>query len=108
ERRAYDACFREGKRRYAADDFTGAREAYLEGWKLQRNFEVAGNLGNVELELGDHAAAYVHLKFSLERLAPSQRGTAVEAKLEAKLESALDYVGGRRITVDPAGAKLTI
>lgn len=108
ERRKYDACFREGKRQYANDAYEAAYRAYLEGWNLQRNYEVAGNLGNVELKLGKYRAAYSHLKYSLERLPPSQRDTEVVERLEGKLQEALERIGARRLEVEPVNAMVSI
>jgi hypothetical protein len=108
QKRQYDACFREGKARYGADAYEEAYEAYLEGFKLKPNYEVAGNLGNVELKLEKYAAAYTHLKYSLENLPPSQRGGDVENRLKEKLGEALAHVGGRRFDTDPTSSEVTI
>lgn len=107
-KRQYDACFREGKARYGADAYEEAYAAYLEGWKLKPNYEVAGNLGNVELKLQKYDAAYTHLKYSIENLPPSQRGGEVESRLREKLAEALQHVGGRRFDTDPSGSEVTI
>ena len=108
ERRQYDACFREGKRLFADDAFDEAHRAYLEGWRLQRNYEVAGNLGNVALKLGRYAEAYTYLRYSLDNLPPSQRKSEVRDRLREKIDEALAHVGARKLVIAPADAKVTL
>lgn len=106
--RRYDACFREGKRRYGEEAYHEAYRAYLQGWRLQRNYEVAGNLGNVELKLGKFEGAYVHLKYSLERLPRDKKTPELVRRIEDMIREALTHVGARKLDVEPRDARVHI
>ena len=96
EARDYAACFRVGKASFKVEDYERARNAYLFGWGLKRDYELAGNLGNVNLELGNYAEAYVFLDWARRNLAP----TAVEKYgpvLDDKLSEALEHVAAYRV-----------
>ena len=56
-----DEYFRQGKAFVKEDRWEEARRAYLAGYKIKRGYDIAGNLGNVELELGLARDAAEHL-----------------------------------------------
>jgi len=98
ELRDYPACFREGKAMFQDDDFEGSRKAYLEGWRLKKNYEIAGNLGNVSLRLGRWREAYAYLHWANDNLPPS----AVDKYrpvIKGKMEEALAHVGAVSLKV---------
>lgn len=98
ELRDYPACFREGKAMFTSDDFEASRKAYLEGWRLKQNYEIAGNLGNVSMRLERWREAYAYLHWANENLPPS----AVDKYrpvIEGKMKEALAHVGAVNLRV---------
>lgn len=98
ELRDYPACFREGKAMFQKDDFEASRKAYLEGWRLKQNYEIAGNLGNVSLRLERWREAYAYLHWANDNLPPS----AVDKYrpiIEGKMKEALAHVGAVNLKV---------
>lgn len=85
-----------------------AREEYLAAFKLKQSFDVAGNLGNIELGLGMPRDAAEHLSFAVRHYAPS--GTTPEQLERAKqrLAEAKASVGTIWITVNVAGAEVLV
>src|SRR4029078_1788111 len=52
--------------------FESARQTLLEAWKLQRSYDVAGALGQAELELKRNRDAAEHLDYSIRDFPPSE------------------------------------
>ena len=50
-------------------DWTAAHAAFLEAWKLNEHYQIAANLGSMEIKLGrfrdaaEHLAIYLRKKF---------------------------------------------
>lgn len=98
ELRDYPACFREGKAMFKNEDFEASQKAYLEGWRLKKNYEIAGNLGNVSLRLERWREAYAYLHWANDNLPPS----AVDKYrpvIEGKKKEALAHVGAVNLKV---------
>jgi hypothetical protein len=49
-------------------DWQGAYDAFAEAWQLNQHYQIAGNLGSVEIELGRHRQAAEHLDFALREM----------------------------------------
>ena len=84
--------FDQAEAAYAKGDKQGAYDAFKAAWALQKSYDIAGNLGIVELKLGKYRDAAEHFALSLENYPP----TADEAKqklTEKKLAEALKEVG---------------
>lgn len=63
--------FSRGKALFAEGKYPEAHEAYRKAWQRSPSYDVAGNLGNVEIKLGRWADAVEHLTYAREHLPPS-------------------------------------
>ena len=90
--------FKEGNDHYAKRDWEAAYKAYTKAFELKRSYDIAGNLGDVELTLGRHRAAAEHLAFSL-RHWPTGKAEAKE-RTRARLAEAKKKCGAVKIRVD--------
>ena len=104
--------FDQAEAAFAKGDKQGAYEAFKAAWSLQKSYDIAGNLGVVELKLGKYRDAAEHLAFSLDNFPP----TGEEAKQKAtekKLAEALTEVGRLHVRViaddgSATGASVTL
>lgn len=84
-----------------------AESAYLGVWALSRTFDVAANLGLVELRLGKHRAAAEYLEYSL-RTAPPSAKAAQRERTQQLLNEAKARVVTVRVMTSTPGARITI
>jgi hypothetical protein len=86
-----------------------ARNLLLTAWSMKRSYDIAGNLGSIEFELGLMRDAAEHLSFCQQNF-PAVRDADQTQKLavvEQLLKEARAQVGGVRIRVtDPDGLEL--
>lgn len=103
-----DEHFRKGKELLKAGDKKGAREEYLAAFRLKRSYDVAGNLGSLELTLGLPRDAAEHLSFALRSYAAS--GTTAEQleKARQRLVEAERQVGTVKLSVSVEGAEVLV
>lgn len=95
----------EANRLYDAGKTAEAEAKYEEAWALQPSFEIATNLANVELLIGQTAEAASHLAHAL-RVLPSSRDAD-----RPKIEKLLGDARARIATVDvqtEAGATISV
>ncbi|AUX20691.1 uncharacterized protein SOCEGT47_011640 [Sorangium cellulosum] len=99
--------FEEGNR--AADEmrWADAEAAYLKAWAIVRSFDVAANLGEVELRLGKPRLAAVHLAFSLRTAPPSAKAPNLE-RTRFFLGEAKKLIGVVRARVTPPDAEVLV
>lgn len=80
--------FAKGNAAYEASDFEGAYQAFLAAWKLSKTYDLAANLGQVEIQLGKHRDAVEHLAYAMGHFPlggdPDVRQATEEAFAEAK------------------------
>ena len=88
---------------FAKGDKQGAYNAYRAAWALQKSYDIAGNLGNVELKLGKYREAAEHLAFSLENFPPTGE-EATQKATERKLAEAVKEIGRLHLRVLADGA----
>lgn len=103
-----DEHFRKGKELLNADRKKEAREEYLTAFQLKKSYDVAGNLGSLELALGMPREAAEHLSFALRSYASS--GTTPEQLERAKQrrDEALRQVGTIQLSVNIEGAEVLV
>jgi tetratricopeptide (TPR) repeat protein len=99
--------FRQGNALYEADKPAEAEALYREAWALQKTWDIACNLGVVELDLGKHRDAAEHLAFAL-REYPAGEKAAGRTQLEERLAAAKAQVATLRIRVNVDGAEVLI
>lgn len=98
-----DEYVREGRELAIKNDLQGAYQAYQAAWRLKRTYDIAGNLGVVELKLGKARDAAEHLTYC-EQNFPSVRDAALTerlTRLQALLKEARAQVGFARVRVTP-------
>lgn len=87
--------------------WTDARSAYLEAWRLGHTFDVAANLGLVELRLNNYAAAADYLAFSLRNVPPSAKPQQ-RARTQESLDEAKARIGTVRVRVNVPNAAIFV
>ena len=98
--------FRKAAKEYEQGKPLLAYEDYLAAWQLQKSYDIAGNLANVELELGKPRLAAEHAAYALENFPPV--GTDKQrAFLEDLFKKAKQQVGTVSILISPEGAAVT-
>jgi hypothetical protein len=102
-----DDYFRQGKSLVGQGKLEDAYRAYLAGYRLKKGYDIAGNLGNVELELGKPRDAAEHLAFCLKNFPAT--GTAKQLEfIRGRFAEARREVASLRITVSVDGAELLV
>ncbi|WP_437568871.1 hypothetical protein [Sorangium sp. So ce542] len=99
--------YREGNRFYDEARFVEAEARYQAAWDLQQSFDVAGNLGNVELEVNQPREAAEHLLYALNTF-PLGEKEEKKRFLEQRLAEAKAHVGTLRIRVNVDDAQVLI
>lgn len=90
-----------------ADQWADAETLFKAAWQIEKTYDIAGNLGHVELINGRYRDAAEHLRFCLRAIPPSetdaQRRRVEERYLEARRHVALlsvQVAPGAKIFVD--------
>ncbi|WP_437277072.1 hypothetical protein WME90_38390 [Sorangium sp. So ce375] len=99
--------YREGNRFYDEARFAEAEARYQAAWDLQQSFDVAGNLGNVELEVNQPREAAEHLLYALNTF-PLGEKAEKKSFLQKRLAVAKSQVGALRISVNVDDAEVLI
>ncbi|WP_437777693.1 hypothetical protein [Sorangium sp. So ce1097] len=99
--------YREGNQLYDEGKFVEAEARYQAAWDLQQSFDVAGNLGNVELEVNQPREAAEHLLYALETF-PLGEKAEKKSFLQKRLAEAKAQVGTLRISVNVDDAEVFI
>ena len=103
--------FSRGKALFAEGKYPEAYEAYRKAWQRSPSYDVAGNLGNVEMKLGRWADAVEHLTYAREHLPPSlddDRKREVLGRIDEMLSEARPKVAEVTLSLKPANASLTV
>jgi hypothetical protein len=98
--------FEEGVVAAKAEDWSKARGAFLQAWRLKQHWQIAANLGRAELMLKRYCDAVDHLTYFLkeaENLSASDRKQAQEM-----LDEALAKVGSLKVQIDVDGAEVLV
>jgi hypothetical protein len=97
--------FDQAQAAFAKGDMQGAYEAYTAAWALQKSYDIAGNLGNVEAKLSKFRDAAEHLAFSVENFPPTGK-EALQKAIQNKLAEVLKEIGRLHIQVTASGARV--
>jgi tetratricopeptide (TPR) repeat protein len=98
-----DSLYNQGNEAYDREDFKLAFELYTGAFKLRPSYDIARNLGLVELKLGRFKDAVGHLSYSV-ALYPSNRADT-KAQVVEWLEQAKTEVGTLALQVSPEAAE---
>jgi tetratricopeptide (TPR) repeat protein len=99
--------YAEGNALYDQGKHTQAEAKYQAAWDLRKSFDVAGNLGNVEVQVGQHRDAVEHLTYALQTF-PLGEKPEKRKFLEKRLAEAKQQIGTLRIAVNIDGAEILI
>jgi hypothetical protein len=99
--------YRQATRLYAARRLSEAEPLYRRAWELQQSYDIASNLGALELELGEPRLAAELLAHALANFPARGRGEE-RAAIEARFAAARKLVGTLRVTVGVAGAEVRL
>jgi len=99
--------FAQAQTAFAKGDKVAACDAYKAAWALQKSYDIAGNLGGVELKLGRYRDAAEHLAFALDDFPPTGEPAQRQA-VERKLAEALNEIGRLHVRVSVDGASVTV
>lgn len=89
------------------DQLPKAEALLRAAWQLEKTYDIAGNLGHVELSNGKPRDAADHLRFCLEAL-PSSEGTKQRDRVQRRFDEARRLVAALKIFVDVPGAEVSI
>ena len=99
--------FREGREDFNAGRVKDAHRKYRTAWKLRKSPDVAANMAQAELELGQYDQAAMHFAYALAYLLPST-SREQRAALEQALVEVRAKVGQVKLRLRPSGANLTV
>ena len=99
--------YAEGNAMYDQGKYADAEAKYQAAWDLSQSFDVAGNLGNTEVLIGQHRDAAEHLTYALKTF-PLGGGAAKRKFLQDRLNEARQQVGTLQILVNLNGAEVRI
>jgi PEGA domain len=84
-----------------------AEAAYQAAWELRHTFDIAGNLGDCELHVGQPREAAEHLSYALKNV-PAGVLPEQSSALKRMLKEAQAQIGTLRVTVNVAGAHVFV
>jgi hypothetical protein len=99
--------FQEGLRAADQKQWNEAEAAYLKAWKITKAFDLAANLGIVELKLGKSRLAATHLAFSLRTAPPSTKAPYMD-RTRQLIEQAKQQIGVLRVRLNVPEAEVSI
>ena len=99
--------FRDGVVAFREGRLHEARAALRGSLELRPAYDAAGQLGQVELELGDYRSAAEHIEYCLRNF-PTGGKQDLRRDLRLALAAAKQHVGTVRVVVDRAGVELAL
>jgi hypothetical protein len=102
-----DALFARAGAAFDAGRNEEALSLLLQAWERKRTFDIAGNLGIVELKLGRARDAAEHLAYALRNFPPTEN-EKVRAGLREKLEEARRHVAAVIVRVNVRDAEIRV
>lgn len=96
-----------GNKLYDEQKWSAAEAAYQSAWNLRKSFDLAGNLGDVEMQLGQYRDAAEHLSYAHDEF-PTGGKPEVRAALGKRIDEARQHIGVLRIKTNVVGARIYI
>jgi hypothetical protein len=84
-----------------------AELAYQAAWDLRKTFDIAGNLGDCEIHVGQLREAAEHLSYAIENVPAGVAPEQIEA-LKKLRQDAQRQIGTLRVSVNVGGARLYV
>lgn len=97
--------YKKGNELYDKSKFADAETMYLAAFELRQTFDIAGNLGDVELILNKPKEAAEHLAFALRNFPTAGKPGQKEA-LQKRLKDATDQIGTAKVSTSVEGAEI--
>lgn len=101
------ALFRKGIEAHKAGNLVEAEGYYRTAFDLRKSYDIAGNLGDVELKLGKPRDAAEHLAFTMSNF-PLTGKPELRDRMQKAFEEARQQVGAVRITVNVERAEIML
>ncbi len=102
-----DELFARGNDAFDKGSLDEAYALYQQAWALKHTYDIAGNLGQVELKLGKFRDAAEHLDFTLRLFPPTGKAAPREA-IRRAFEAARKEVAALTIRVSAQGAAVAV
>lgn len=99
--------YKRGNALYDQKRLAEAEAVYLEAWRLKKTYDVACNLGALELDLGKRRAAAEYLAYALREF-PAGGKAAAREQIKNRFTLARAEVGALRVRVNVADARVTV
>lgn len=96
-----------GNKLYDEQKWAEAEAAYQSAWNLRKSFDLAGNLGDVEMQLGQYRDAAEHLSYAYDEF-PTGGKPEVREALAKRIEEARQQVGVLTLKTNVIGARLYV
>jgi len=96
-----------GNKLYDEQKWAEAEAAYQSAWNLRKSFDLAGNLGDVEMQLGQYRDAAEHLSYAYDEF-PTGGKPEVREALGKRIEEARLQVGVLTLKTNVIGARLYV
>lgn len=96
-----------GNKLYDEQKWAEAEAAYQSAWNLRKSFDLAGNLGDVEMQLGQYRDAAEHLSYAYDEF-PTGGKPEVREALGKRIEEARQQVGVLTLKTNVVGARLYV
>lgn len=99
--------YKKGNEFYDKSKWADAESMYRAAFELRQSYEIAGNLGDVEMIQGKAREAAEHLSFALRKFPESGKPAAKEA-LRKRLQDASNLIGTLNITASKPAAEIFV
>lgn len=99
--------FDKGAAHFQKAQWPEAEAAFQAAWDLKKSYDIAGNLGEVELKLGQTSEAATHLSYSLRHF-PATGKEAHRQKLQQLFDQARKEIVTLQIRVNVDGAQVLV
>jgi hypothetical protein len=99
--------YRQANKLYDEEKLTSAEALYRQAWEIQKTYDIASNLGALELDLGKPVAAAELLSYAIRQF-PVRGKPSDRAAVEARLEKAKKRVSTLHVIVSPPGAQVFV
>ena len=106
ERRAI-ALFDEGTELYEQSQWAQAEARFQAAWEIRRTFDIAANLGDCELYIGQTREAAEHIAYALANF-PLSGKPALRERLKARFEEARRPLAIAQVSVNVSGASVRV
>jgi len=99
--------FDKGTALYKQSRWVEAEAAFQQAWDLRKSFDLAANLGDCELEIGQNREAAEHLAYAVREF-PLSGKPALRERLQQRFAQARALVGALKVRLNVQGAEVLV